>query len=253
MPTSPGRFQSSQTLNVPNAPTAIVVTDVQPDGIPDVLVTNGSFVSVFLGIGSGSFGNRVDYSTGAGAAAIVAGRYVGDSNIDVITGSATTTGLSILTQPGNGVFTNTSLFGTGALVTAMASLDIDGDSRFDIAIVTQATGLLTLVWQLPTSSGGFDPQVASIATGSGTPDPHGVAIADLNNDGRMDVVVANFGAGNVMVFAQGPAARQFRAIPVGTGASTSAVGVGDFNGDGLPDIAVTHGMTPGTVSIHLQR
>src|SRR5262252_2669669 len=61
--TDPGRFANSQTLNVPNAPTAIVVTDVQPDGFPDVLVTNGSFVSVFLGIGSGNFGNRVDYMT----------------------------------------------------------------------------------------------------------------------------------------------------------------------------------------------
>jgi hypothetical protein len=251
-PASPGQFQNNQTLAVPNAPTAIVVTDVQPDGIPDVLVTNGSFVSVFLGTGGGNFGNRVDYSTGAGPVAIVAGRYVGDSNIDVITGSATLTELSILTQPGNGVFTNSALFGTGAKVTAMASRDIDGDSRADIAIVTQATGLLTVAWQLASSSGGFDSTLFSMPTGNGTPDPHDVKLADLDNDGHMDIVVANFGAQNVMVFAQGPG-RQFRTVPVPTGVLTSAVGVGDFNGDGLPDLAVANGSTPGAVLIFHQR
>src|SRR5262249_3446136 len=104
----------------------------------------------------------------------------------------------------------------------------------------------------PASSGGFDPNVASMSTGSGTPDPHGLAIADLDNDGRMDVVVANYSAGNVVVFAQGPAARQFRPITVTPG-SASAAGVGDFNGDGLPDLAVANGSTPGSVAILRQR
>ncbi len=140
-----------------------------------------------------------------------------------------------------------------AVVLDSGPLGMIAHPRADLAIVTQGTGHLTLVWQLAGSSGGFDPQPTSLLTGNGTPDPHGVAIADLDNDGLMDVVVANFGSSDVMVFAQGPSARQFRPVPVAAGMLTSAVGVGDFNGDGLPDIAVTNGSTPGSVKILLQR
>src|SRR5215472_14825544 len=70
--------------------------------------------------------------------------------------------------------------------------------------------------------------------------PLGVALADLNNDGKLDAVTANYGAGSVSVLL-GNGDGTFQAaqnIPVGANAST--VAVGDFNGDGIPDLAVGH-------------
>src|SRR5215469_14873303 len=66
--------------------------------------------------------------------------------------------------------------------------------------------------------------------------PTAVAAADLNGDGIPDIVVGNYGSGNVAVFYGSPAG-SFEApkkFPVGAG--PIAVVIADFNKDGHPDI-----------------
>src|SRR5246500_4135828 len=69
---------------------------------------------------------------------------------------------------------------------------------------------------------------------------NGIAVADVNGDGKLDIIEAN---GGVTVFLGNgdgtfQAARQFAA-----GQSASSVVVADFNGDGKLDIAVSDGTT----------
>ncbi len=71
--------------------------------------------------------------------------------------------------------------------------------------------------------------------------PYSAAIADVNNDGNADLVVANFGAGNAAVFL-GTSNGTF-ASPLVTASGTTPVSVvtGDFNEDGIPDLAMATG------------
>jgi hypothetical protein len=84
--------------------------------------------------------------------------------------------------------------------------------------------------------------------------PVGVAVADFNADGKLDLVVANNSSNNLYVMI-GTGGGNF--IGVGmlqAGDRPSAVAVGDFNGDGKLDLAVANEGTPpnnGTVSIIL--
>jgi len=87
--------------------------------------------------------------------------------------------------------------------------------------------------------------------------PSGSAVADFNNDGRPDLVVANFNDNTISVLlnttAPGASAASFAAqvtFAIGSGTGPDAVAVGDFNGDGRPDIAVAN-RTSGSVYVLL--
>jgi hypothetical protein len=87
-------------------------------------------------------------------------------------------------------------------------------------------------------------------------DPLGLAVADLNGDGKLDIVVADFnslgtpfGGGVSVLLGNGDGTFQ-AAVLYNTGENPTAVAIGDFNGDAIPDLAVTDNKS-GTVSILL--
>ena len=70
--------------------------------------------------------------------------------------------------------------------------------------------------------------------------PLGIAVGDLNRDGRLDLVVANGLGDNVSVLLGDGACTFRKAGDFKTGAGPVAVVAADFNGDGRVDIAVAH-------------
>jgi hypothetical protein len=84
---------------------------------------------------------------------------------------------------------------------------------------------------------------ANLPTGSNST---GVAIADLDGDGKPDLVVANYGAGTISVYrnigTNGTIAAGSFAPKVDfvVGAGPTYLAVGDIDGDGKPDVAVAN-------------
>ena len=79
----------------------------------------------------------------------------------------------------------------------------------------------------------------STGTGSG---PSGIAIGDLNGDGRLDIAVANYGTNNVGVFlgyGNGNLSSQMT-FSTGTGSSPIWVSIGNFNNDSQLDIVAAN-------------
>ncbi|MCU1329149.1 MAG: hypothetical protein JWN34_4519, partial [Bryobacterales bacterium] len=103
----------------------------------------------------------------------------------------------------------------------------------------------------PAPQSGFRPGVTS-ASGNG---PWGMATADFNGDGNQDVVTANDNAGNLSVFTGNGAGVLAAVLPaVAMGGSTRGVTTGDFNEDGIIDIAATcFTCTTPTVSVMIGR
>ncbi|MBZ5600040.1 MAG: FG-GAP-like repeat-containing protein [Acidobacteriia bacterium] len=70
--------------------------------------------------------------------------------------------------------------------------------------------------------------------------PRSIAVGDFDGDGKLDVVVADFGSNNVSVLL-GHGDGTFRpALNYRVGTGPQSVAVGDFNGDGKLDIAVAN-------------
>jgi hypothetical protein len=140
-------------------------------------------------------------------------------------------------------------YGTGTDAVAVAVGDFDADGTPDLAVANYSAGNVSILLGNPPNSGTFR-AAAYYGAGAG---PISVAVGDFNADGVPDLAVANYAGNSVSILLGNgpPSAGTFQApVNYAVGASPYSVVVGDFNGDGRPDLAVAN-VSSGNVSILL--
>jgi outer membrane protein assembly factor BamB len=230
-------------LKTDSGPTHVAISDLNGDGKPDLVTSNGSAsnLSVILGNGDGTFRAQATYAVSAGAYAIAMGDLNGDGKLDVAVAGASGGGgttpptISVLLGNGDGTLRMPSAFATAPAPADLAIGDLNADGKLDIAVEAgQLSGVSILLGR---GDGTFQPQVTYASGGTGG---MGLAMGDLNGDGKLDLVVANRNSKDVDVFlGRGdgtfPAAT---AYPVG--ANAESVAIADINKDHVADLAVTN-------------
>ncbi|MGI4871848.1 MAG: FG-GAP-like repeat-containing protein [Janthinobacterium lividum] len=225
-------------------PYDIAVADVNADGKLDVLTANynTSNVSVLLGNGNGGFAAAVTYSTGAGSQPF--GLAVADVNADgkpdIISANTYSQSVGVLLGNGNGTFAAVTAIPTGTSApNKVAVADVNADGKPDII---SANGNGNLLGVLLGNGNGTFQAFATTALGASN-SPSSLALADLNADGKLDVVVTisyggTSGGGTVGVLLGNGNGTFASLASYGTGSSSfpNSVAVADVSGDGKPDI-----------------
>jgi hypothetical protein len=249
-----GNFQNAVDFAAGESPLSIAAGDFNGDHVLDLAVANfvekatAGQVSVLIGNGDGTFRPPVQYAAGVVPQAIAVGDINGDGRADLVVandGYGNIPGkVGVLLGQGDGTFGPMKEYGAGVNPFSIALGDFDGDGHLDV-VVTDETQLSVEVL-LNDGKGGFHPAVA-YSTGQ---NPFSVAVGDINGDGALDLVVANMADGTVSVllgsgkgtFQKGTA--YSAGLQLATSVSPQAVALGDFNGDGHPDVAVTNATLP---------
>lgn len=216
--------------------------DLNGDGLPDMVVTGdrngGCYASVRLGTGSGAFGTAITYATeGRYSYEAKLGDLNGDNILDLVTcGSDNSDAeMNIRLGRGDGTFGSAlNIKDTIAFNNCAVSLsDINGDSRLDLV---SATGDQRLLTRLGNGDGTFKSPIAT----SIDSDVQSLFVADLNGDSRLDAIMG--GAYTLQGFVEiclgnGDGTFAARKSYKSAQSYNAAAALGDFNNDGVFDLA----------------
>jgi hypothetical protein len=251
----------SSPLSIPGGGHSFVAGDVDKDGHSDLVVVENNKLSVVLGDGKGSFAPASvppTLVTGVGGEMLLAD-FNRDGALDFAGSHHDRYEVVLLLGRGDGTFTNApgSPFSARAPgkrphTHALAAADVNRDGKLDVITANSEDGDISVL--LGDGRGGF---TRARPDGSGFPcgpNPYPVALADINGDRNLDIVVPNTAPGpTTITVLLGDGRGEFRGAPLSPFKANDRayfVAVADLNGDSKPDIVATHDDTS-IATLHL--
>lgn len=231
-------------------------------GVPRVRVSNPvliAAIAIAVAVGSRvafaqcpAFGTPNTYSLATTPGALVIADLNGDGKPDLVVGDYLN--ISVFLGKGDGTFMSAITTADQGLY-GMAVADLNGDGKADIVTAEGNPG--TVGVYLGNGDGTFQTRVQYVIPFQMSGDvTQAVAVGDFNGDGKLDLAVTDSAANEVWIFL-GNGDGTFKTTapqPVGYATDTypTVVITGDFNGDGLLDLAISnHDSNANDISILL--
>ena len=212
---------------------AIVAADFNGDGHLDLATAEyQGIVSVFLGNADGTFRPELVSADAENPPnSLVAGDFNNDGKADLAI--AGYSGITAVLGKGDGTFTAGATASVSGGCGSEAAADFNGDGKQDLAAMCNNAAVVFL----GNGDGTFQPGVTVIASGTSFTS---LALADMNSDGKMDLVVLNgrYPGGAIVLLGNGDGTFQSGLVSPSIGNGPWGFAVGDFNGDGKPDVAI---------------
>ncbi|HEX6031514.1 MAG TPA: FG-GAP-like repeat-containing protein [Tepidiformaceae bacterium] len=232
-----GTFSDPLYLAAGDVPASGAIGDFNGDDVPDIAIANFGYsstnnISIFLGDGSGGFGQRRDINCGGRVRSVVTGDLNRDGKLDLVATRLDLGSLAVLRGAGNGTFASPTSVTTGASPWVVQLGDLDRDGDLDAVVVNGSDSDISVLLNVNGNLG-------SRADYS-VPTPLGLAVGDLNEDGKPDVAVTSGQSYYVSVFlgnGNGSLGMK-RSFP--TGDRPSLITIADVNGDDHADLATAN-------------
>jgi hypothetical protein len=247
---SDGLLHGAEDIDAGGAPTDLVAGDVNSDAMADlVAVTEGGDLLVYRSTGARGLGPATPLLVGGRPRGLALADLNGDLRLDVAIADIENDVLLVALGKGDGTFGGVRAYPTAREPANVASGDFNDDGRVDLAVTAVTNGEVSVFLQ---TSGAFDFAPARNTDVGST--PIDIETLDANCDGRDDAVVANNAGNTVQVLISNAAG----VLSVHQTLDASVVGdlpddiaIGDYNSDGIEDLAVSNARsTGGQSSVH---
>ncbi|MCA1611215.1 MAG: VCBS repeat-containing protein [Acidobacteria bacterium] len=246
-----GGLQSAGAFPAGPDPTEIVAADLNRDGRLDLAIANHGvpLVTVLLGDGRGGFrpaaGSPLRVRSNPHPHTLGVCDADRDGSPDLVIDSWGENRFTFLRGDGKGGFASpgVSIEAGRKPYRNLRLADLDGDGRCDLVAPNLAGGLVTFL----TGDGAGHFTASGRPPLQGGPSPFAVAVADVNRDGRPDILVANYSgqgtdpSGDGLTALLNEGGGRFRLGPrIPTGRASGDVAGGDIDGDGFADAATAN-------------
>jgi hypothetical protein len=194
-----GRFGTNTTLTVGSYPACLCTADVNRDGYVDLISAsykgnNANTLTVLTNRGNGVCGFNARLSVGRAPMWVSATDVNGDGCVDLVTANNGTNTLTVLTNNGKGIFGFNATLISGGTPVCIAAADLNGDGKLDL--VSANGGIFGLdpghgnsVTVFTNDGSGVFGSNTRFAVGVGAIN---LLAADINADGRADLITANY-------------------------------------------------------------
>lgn len=244
------------------SPSFVISDDLNADGRLDLVVSDYLLarVAVLLGNTSGSFDPAIYYrieheaipsigyrgATGGFVTGVATVDYDRDGKLDLITSNSASDNFSVIYGDGTGVFGLPYNFEGGLSPSSMRKADLNGDGIPDLAIAGRGSDGVGLGIMLGRPQGGFLP----VATRYGVGQSPTVEVADVTNDGKLDLISTASNFDQISILAGDGAGGIAATSTISTGVHPRSVTPADLNGDGRQDLVLVS-EDPGKIHIYL--
>lgn len=232
-------------------PLAVIADDFNGDGRIDVAVTlTFDKMEIYLGNGNGFFKKGETYFTGSRSFSGVAHDFNGDgfSDVALATSSSQSSAIRIFWGAGDGTFGKPFRLGEGLAPLALIKKDMNADGVVDLVC---AAGQGDNMYLFHSNGDGTFQKEIPFSGGGG---PIALVAEHFNDDDRVDVAVANSLSSSFSLIIRNPngsfkfPTRDY----IVAGGAPLAITSGDYNSDGMMDVAVA-GNAQNTLEIYLRR
>ena len=194
-----GTFRTQKTTSTGNSssPAALVMGDFDRDNLQDLAVAtkDTNMAVVLLGLGTNSFRPATMHNAGSQPYSIDRADFNGDLILDLAVLNRGDSSVSILLGKGNGTFgmATTLALANASNPSAVVAVDLNQDGYQDVMATNDLDDSISIL--LGRGDGSFQARkTVSLGVGSA---PNWIAVADFDNDGRLDVAVTNYGLNTV--------------------------------------------------------
>jgi len=224
---------------------SVTTADVNNDGKTDLICVRGnpSRLYVWTNSADGGFVSNAVYTVGAFPYQVIAADVNNDGRPDFITANSTGNSLTVLINDGSGglALAATLAAGSGTSPHSVAAADLNGDGKVDL-VSANSQNVSVTVW---TNAGGgifVSNATYAVSTNPGWDNPQWVTTADLNGDGKPDIICGNSGSYTYLAILTNNGTGGFASAPVPyVSAPVTCVIATDVNGDGKVDLVCDTG------------
>lgn len=242
-------FAMKQTIASLQNASRVWLADLNNDGKIDVIVgRSDGMISILRNTSTAtnvSFSSNVTLTTNTSSLAVYAlsvNDLNGDGLLDIVSVNSGSNSVAIFRNSSNSTisFASRINFNTGTAPLSISVADLDGDGKNDIAVANSGSQNISVLKN--SSVGGvitFDTKV-DISTGNS---PNNISIADLDLDGKADLLVTNFSSATMSVLKNNSSNATISFLPktdLITESFPRDIALGDFDIDGDIDVIVSH-------------